>query len=208
MTDPADVAATVLSALGLREQALLITRPKRAAADHAAARGARIGEARVGQDGADQDSAGQDTADDALDRLLGALTGRQALLVLDNCEHLIGAAADLADRVLAGCPGMRVLATSREPLNITGEALWPVGPLAESPAERLFAERAAAVSPGFRLTAGNSPAVARVCQALDGMPLAIELAAARTRAMTPAQIADRLDQRVRLHTGGSRTALP
>ena len=185
VTDPADVAATVLSALGVREQALLITRQPPATAEDAAPGG-----------------------DDALDRLIGTLAGRQALLVLDNCEHLIGAAADLADRVLIRCPGMRVLATSREPLNITGEALWPVGPLAEPPAERLFAERAAAVSPGFRLTAENAAAVSRICRALDGMPLAIELAAARTRAMTPAQIADRLDRRFRLLTGGSRTARP
>src|SRR6185437_12582474 len=153
-------------------------------------------------------AAGGGDADEALDRLVGALAGRQALLVLDNCEHLIAAAAGVADRVLARCPGMRVLATSREPLNITGEALWPVGPLAESPAERLFAERAAAVSPGFRPTAENSAAVSRICQALDGMPLAIELAAARARTMTPAQIADRLDQRFRLLTAGSRTVLP
>src|SRR6185437_4206765 len=136
VTDPADVAATVLSALGVREQALLLTRQPRSAAGNGAAGGGG--------------------ADEALDRLVGALAGRQALLVLDNCEHLIAAAAGVADRVLARCPGMRVLATSREPLNITGEALWPVGPLAESPAERLFAERAAAVSPGFRLTAENS----------------------------------------------------
>jgi hypothetical protein len=100
---------------------------------------------------------------DVLDRLVGALAGRQALLVLDNCEHLIAAAADLASRVLARCPGMRVLATSREPLNITGEAVWPVGPLAASPAELLFAERAAAVAPCFALTAENAPAVSRVC---------------------------------------------
>jgi predicted ATPase/DNA-binding SARP family transcriptional activator len=184
VTDPEDVAATVLSAFGLREQALLVTRQMRAV-DH-----------------------NPGTGEDALDRLIGALANRQALLVLDNCEHLIGAAADLADRVLARCPGMRVLATSREPLNITGEALWPVGPLAEPPAERLFTERAAAVCPGFRLTAENSPAVSRICRALDGMPLAIELAAARTRTMTPAQIADRLDRRFRLLTSGSRTALP
>ena len=180
VTDPGDVAGTVLSAFGLREQALLVTRQMHA----------------------------RPVAEDALDRLVGALAGRRALLVLDNCEHVITAAAVLADRVLTHCPGIRVLATSREALNITGEALWPVGPLAESPAEQLFAERAAAVSPGFPLTAGNSPAVSRICQALDGMPLAIELAAARTRAMTPAQIADRLDQRFRLLTGGSRTALP
>jgi len=180
VTDPAEVPVTVLSAFGLREQALLVTRSMHA----------------------------RPVDEDALDRLVGALAGRRALLVLDNCEHVIDAAAVLADRVLAHCPGIRVLATSREALNITGEALWPVGPLAESPAEQLFAERAAAVSPGFALTAGNSPAVSRVCQALDGMPLAIELAAARTRAMTPAQIADRLDQRFQLLTGGSRTALP
>jgi predicted ATPase/DNA-binding SARP family transcriptional activator len=178
VTDPADVAATVLSAFGLREQALLVTRPAPAGGE------------------------------DALDRLIGALATRRALLVLDNCEHLVAAAATLADRVLARCPGIRILATSREPLNITGEALWPVGPLPGPRAERLFAERAAAVSPGFRLTPDNSAAVARVCRSLDGMPLAIELAAARTRAMTPAHIADRLDQRFRLLTGGSRTALP
>ena len=176
VTDPADVPATVLSALGLREQALLVTRPLRA------------------------------VDDDTLDRLIAALSARQALLVLDNCEHLIGAAAALSDRVLARCPGVRILATSREPLNITGEALWPVGPLPEQ--EQLFAERAAAVSPGFALTPENSAAVSRICRDLDGMPLAIELAAARARAMTPEQIADRLGQRFRLLTGGSRTALP
>jgi predicted ATPase/DNA-binding SARP family transcriptional activator len=180
VTDPSEVPVTVLSAFGLREQALLVTRQLHA----------------------------RPVDEDALDRLVGALAGRRALLVLDNCEHVITAAAVLADRVLARCPGIRVLATSREPLNITGEALWPVGPLAESPAEQLFAERAAAVSPGFRLTADNSPAVSRVCRALDGMPLAIELAAARARTMSPAHIADRLDQRFRLLTGGSRTALP
>ena len=204
VTDPADVAATVLSALGVREQALLISRQARNAMESGTARDPVTGNGTAG-DGTAGDGA---TDDDVLERLIGALAGRRALLVLDNCEHLVAAAADLADRVLARCPGMRVLATSREPLNITGEALWPVGPLAESPAERLFTERAAAVSPGFRLTAENSPAVSGICQALDGMPLAIELAAARVRAMTPAQIADRLDQRFRLLTGGSRTALP
>ena len=209
LTDPADVAATVLSALGVREQALLISRQARNATESSAARDPATGNSATGNSATGHRAAGSGTADDdVLDRLIGALAGRQALLVLDNCEHLVAAAADLADRVLARCPGMRVLATSREPLNISGEALWPVGPLAESPAERLFAERAAAVSPGFRLTAENSPAVSRICQALDGMPLAIELAAARVRAMTPAQIADRLDQRFRLLTGGSRTALP
>ena len=185
MTDPADVAATVLSALGLREQALL---------DHRQARAA---------------SAGDGSADDALDRLVGALAGRRALLVLDNCEHLIGAAAGLADRVLARCPGMRVLATSREPLNIAGEALWPVGPLAETPAEqplrRAGRRRLPRLRADHRATPPPCPASARRS---TGCRLAIELAAARTRAMTPAQIADRLDQRFRLLTGGSRTALP
>ena len=209
LTDPADVAATVLSALGVREQALLISRQARNATESSAARDPATGNSATGNSATGPRAADSgDTDDDVLDRLIGALAGRQALLVLDNCEHLVAAAAELADRVLARCPGMRVLATSREPLNISGEALWPVGPLAESPAERLFAERAAAVSPGFRLSVENSPAVFRICQALDGMPLAIELAAARVRAMTPAQIADRLDQRFRLLTGGSRTALP
>jgi len=184
VTEPGDVAPTVLSALGLREQALLVTRSGSASVDH---RGA---------------------GEDVLGRLIAALAGRQALLVLDNCEHLIGTAADVCDRVLTRCPGMRILATSREPLNITGEALWTVGPLPAAPAERLFGERALAVFPGFRLITENSAAVAQVCASLDGMPLAIELAAARTRAMTPAQIADRLGQRFRLLTGGSRTALP
>ena len=195
VTDPAEVAPTVLGAFGLREQALLY--PGRAIGGAAGVRG---------------------TEADALDRLVAALAGRRALLVLDNCEHLVAAAATLADRVLAGCPGMRVLATSREPLNINGEALWPVGPL-ELPPDRaaegrsyasvaLFEQRARAVNPGFSVTPANAEAVRRICRALDGMPLAIELAAARMRSMTAEQVAARLDDRFRLLTGGSRTALP
>nr|WP_237418231.1 BTAD domain-containing putative transcriptional regulator [Actinomadura rayongensis] len=159
-------------------------------------------------------------AGDPLDRLVRALRGRRLLLVLDNCEHLLDAAARLADRVLAGCPDVRILTTSREPLGITGEALWPVGPLAappgpvdaaaalEYPAVRLLAERAAAAAPGFAVTDANAADVLRICRALDGVPLAIELAAARLRALTPAQVADRLDDRFRLLRAGSRTALP
>ena len=186
VTDPADVAPTALGAFGLREQALLYSgRTLPGGGD-----GARGAEA------------------EALERLVAALAGRRALLVLDNCEHLVGAAATLADRVLAGCPGMRILATSREALNINGETLWPVGPLELPPSAALFEERARAVSPRFVVDEGNAAAVHRICRALDGMPLAIELAAARMRSMTAEQVAGRLDDRFRLLTGGSRTALP
>ncbi len=222
VTDPAEVASAVLGALGLREQALL--RAGRTASSLAAA--------------ADEQA-------DALGRLLAALAARQALLVLDNCEHLVAAAADLAGRILAAGPRMRILATSREPLAITGEALWTVGPLTLPPdpavsssihaeravvsppgqaetggaltdraatedyaSVRLLAQRARAVLPGFEVTQANAPAVARICRALDGMPLAIELAAARLRTMAPEQVAARLDDRFQLLTGGSRTAVP
>ncbi|MBB2911849.1 putative ATPase/DNA-binding SARP family transcriptional activator [Streptosporangium becharense] len=152
-------------------------------------------------------------------RLLSALADKRLLIVLDNCEHVVEAAAALADRILAACPGVRVLATSREPLGITGEVAWPVPPLdlppvggdpervLGYPAVRLFTERAAAVRPGYR-PGGEAAAVARICRELDGMPLAIELAAARLRSLSAGQIADRLDDRFRLLTGGSRTAMP
>jgi predicted ATPase/DNA-binding SARP family transcriptional activator len=195
VTDPAEVPSAALAALGLREQALLAGRgPLGAFAEDA----------------------------DALGRLLTALAGRRALLVLDNCEHLVAAAARLADRVLAACPQVRILATSREPLSITGEALWTVGPLTLPPdpavsgvgsvdgsaSVRLLSQRARAVRPGFEVTAANAAAVARICRALDGMPLAIELAAARLRTMAPEQVAARLDDRFGLLTGGSRVAMP
>ncbi|MFI6796776.1 AfsR/SARP family transcriptional regulator [Streptosporangium canum] len=158
-------------------------------------------------------------ARDPLSRLVSGLAGKRLLIVLDNCEHVVEAAAALADRVLASCPGVRVLVTSREPLGITGEMSLPVPPLGLPPGDgdpgdalgypavRLFAERAAAVRPGYRAE-DEAAAVVRICRELDGMPLAIELAAARLRSLSAEQIAHRLDDRFRLLTGGSRTALP
>jgi predicted ATPase/class 3 adenylate cyclase len=150
------------------------------------------------------------------------LRHRQLLLLLDNCEHLIAACAALVDTLLRACPGLRVLATSREALGIAGETIWRVPSLdlpdpryLPSPerltacgAVRLFADRAGAAVPGFALTSENAPAVAQICQRLDGIPLAIELAAARAKVLAPEQIAARLDDRFRLLTAGSRTALP
>ncbi|MFB7471332.1 BTAD domain-containing putative transcriptional regulator [Kitasatospora sp. NPDC056184] len=153
-------------------------------------------------------------------RLVDALAGRRMLLVLDNCEHLVEAVARLADRVLAGAPGVRVLATSREPLAITGETLCPVPslplpPPGAGPAEaagyaavRLFADRAAAVRPGFRVDGTTAPLVVAVCRALDGLPFAIELAAARLRSLTLPQVAERLGDQFRLLGSGSRAAAP
>ncbi|GAA2882417.1 BTAD domain-containing putative transcriptional regulator [Streptosporangium fragile] len=153
-------------------------------------------------------------------RLVAALADRPLLLVLDNCEHLVLEVAGLADRLLAACPSLRVLATGREALGITGEVIHPVGPLpipppdttAEEapacPAVRLFADRAAAVRPGFRVDEGNVEQVLGICRALDGLPLALELAAARLRSLPVAEVASRLDDRFRLLSRGSRTALP
>ena len=188
--DPEDVPRAALDALGAHARGVLEPRPPSAASR------------------------------DALDQLVDALSGAPALLVLDNCEHLVDAAAGIADRLLGDCPGLRVLATSREPLGILGEALSPVPPLrlpppgapaaeaAASPAVRLLAERAAAVRPGFTVHDGNVTAVREICRRLDGLPLAIELAAARLRTLDPDHLASRLDDRFRLLTGGSRTALP
>jgi predicted ATPase/transcriptional regulator with XRE-family HTH domain len=136
------------------------------------------------------------------------LRDRRVLLVLDNCEHLIAACAALVEGLLRACPELHVLATSREPLNVPGEVTWRVPPLATDEAIRLFAERARAARPDFALTAQNAATAARICARLDGMPLAIELAAARVRTFTVEQIAARLDDRFRLLTGGGRTALP
>ncbi len=155
-----------------------------------------------------------------LDRLADMLATRQLVLVLDNCEHLVGAVARLAGRVLAEAPGVRILATSREPLGVTGETLCPVPSLPLPPDDatpaqaqeygsvRLLAERGAAVRPGFTIDEVSAEPVIRICRALDGNPLAIELAAARLRSLTPAQVASRLDDRFSLLTAGSRTALP
>ncbi|MEV5958294.1 BTAD domain-containing putative transcriptional regulator [Streptomyces sp. NPDC051987] len=134
---------------------------------------------------------------------------RSQLLILDNCEHVIEAAAALAETLLTHCPGLTVLATSREPLGVPGESVRPVEPLALEQAHRLFEERAAAVRPATGVPApGDAAAVDEICRRLDGLPLAIELAAARLRLLTPRQIADRLDDRFRLLTAGSRTVLP
>ncbi|MEU5091667.1 BTAD domain-containing putative transcriptional regulator [Streptomyces sp. NPDC021356] len=133
---------------------------------------------------------------------------RSELLILDNCEHVIDAAAHLAEVLLTRCPGLTVLATSREPLGVPGELVRPVEPLVPDQAHRLFAERAAAVRPDAAVALGDTEAVAEICRRLDGLPLAIELAAARLRMLSPRQIADRLDDRFRLLTAGSRTVLP
>ncbi|MFB4290685.1 AfsR/SARP family transcriptional regulator [Nonomuraea sp. ATR24] len=148
---------------------------------------------------------------DAVEQLAEAFAGARALLVLDNCEHVADPVARLVEALLGRCPGLRVLATSREPLRIGGEALCPVAPLPLEEAERLFTARALAVRPGF-VPSGR---VGEVCARLDGLPLAIELAAARLRTMTLDRLADGLGDRLprgdgpfRLLTGGSRTASP
>ncbi|MER7952968.1 BTAD domain-containing putative transcriptional regulator [Streptomyces sp. NPDC096079] len=146
--------------------------------------------------------------DDPTAQLVEHLARRPLLLVLDNCEHVIDAAAALAETLLTHCPQLRILATSREPLGVPGESVRPVEPLPPDPAHRLFAERARTVRPSFDLARDGGEAVDEICRRLDGLPLAIELAAARLRLLTPRQIADRLDDRFRLLTSGSRTVLP
>jgi predicted ATPase/DNA-binding SARP family transcriptional activator len=191
LSDPAEVSGAVLGALGLRGSKLLTA--------------------------AGPGSGGRDVQ--PLGRLVAAIGNREALLVLDNCEHLVAAAAELAAALLAGCPQLRILATSREPLAITGEVVYAVPPLDSPPeqpvltpadvlgypAARLFADRAAAAA-GFELDTANTADVTRICRALDGIPLAIELAAARLRTLSPAQVADRLGDRFALLTAGDRTA--
>ncbi|WP_419994363.1 AfsR/SARP family transcriptional regulator [Streptomyces boninensis] len=144
---------------------------------------------------------------DPMRRLAEHCARRRILLVLDNCEHVIGAAAEVAEQVLISCAGVTVLATSREPLAVPGEVVRPVDPLPDAAALRLLAERGAAARPGF-VPQDDPAACAEICHRLDGLPLAIELAAARLRMLTPRQLADRLDDRFRLLTSGSRTLLP
>jgi predicted ATPase/DNA-binding SARP family transcriptional activator len=184
------------------------------------------------------EEAGGDAPTPAPERLAGFVADKALLLVLDNCEHLVGACAELAQRLLAAGEAVKVLATSREVLGVPGEVVWPVPPLAvpEAPepevvpapggavpgqgpagaadapealarydAVRLFCERAAAANPGFVLDAASAPAVAELCRRLDGLPLAIELAAARVRFLPPAEIAARLGDRFGLLAGGGRT---
>ena len=140
--------------------------------------------------------------------IVRALCGEQALLVLDNCEHLVDASAALVDALLRGCPHLTVVATSRAALGVANETAWLVPPLASDDAVRLFAERARTALPSFALSSANTPAVTEICRRLDGIPLAIELAAARVRVLSPEQILERLDDAFRLLTGGSRSALP
>jgi predicted ATPase/class 3 adenylate cyclase len=155
------------------------------------------------------------------DLAISYLRTKRILLILDNCEHLVETCAQLADHLLRNCSHLKMIASSREALGITGETVYRVPPLAlpdsddasleilrRSEAVQLFIERALAARPGFALTGRNGPAVAQICRRLDGIPLALELAAARVGMLTPEQIATRLDDRFRLLTGGSRTALP
>ncbi|MFF3455824.1 BTAD domain-containing putative transcriptional regulator [Streptomyces sp. NPDC002730] len=179
LDDPSALPGAVLSALGLRETTLIAREAQPLPAD-------------------------------PTDRLVEHLAHRPFLLVLDNCEHVVDAAAQLTETLLTHCPHLRILATSREPLGVPGELVRPVEPLPDPMALRLLAERGAAARPGFRIDAdeATAAAAAEICRRLDGLPLAIELAAARVRMLTPRQIADRLDDRFRLLTSGSRTVLP
>ena len=146
---------------------------------------------------------------DGLGQRLGEfLAPRHALVVLDNCEHVIAGAAHLAAQLLARCPDLQILATSRESLMIAGESLWPLQPLAIDAASELFVARAQAIVPGFRADEHAMAAITEICAHLDGLPLAVELAAARMRALAPGDILARLADQFRLLTGGSRTALP
>ena len=189
LTDPDEVPQTVLSSLGRRETAMLDRRTPRYQRE-------------------------------VVDFLIETLSTARCLLILDNCEHLLDAVAGLADVLLAQCPHLLVLTTSREPLGIVGESLVTLRPLGVPPADsaldeavahpavRLFADRAAAVQPGFQVDDSNLVAVVEVVRRLDGLPLAIELAAARLRTLPVAEIATRLSDRFRLLAGGSRTAVP
>ncbi|MFC8709503.1 BTAD domain-containing putative transcriptional regulator [Streptomyces sp. NPDC057197] len=191
VTEPAKAGAALLAAMGLRGSALF--------------------DAPAGLRGAPADE---------VDVLADQLGGHEALLVVDNCEHLVDAVAHLIAALLARCAALRVLATSREPLAVDGEALVPLGPLAlpqpdaelaparRTASVRLFTERAAAVRPGFGVDEHNLTEVLRVVRGLDGMPLALELAAARLRTLSLTGLAAGLSDRFRLLTTGSRTALP
>ncbi|WP_435132916.1 AfsR/SARP family transcriptional regulator [Actinacidiphila sp. bgisy144] len=184
VSDPRTLPEAVISSLGLRETLL----------HHGSAAGVALAAEAAG-------------ARDATRQLVDYCTGRELLLVLDNCEHVIDAAAALTASLLASCPRLSVLATSREPLGVPGELVRPLDPLPDPTALRLLADRGAAARPGFRVD-DDPVACAELCRRLDGLPLAIELAAARLRSLSPRQLADRLDDRFRLLTGGSRTLLP
>jgi predicted ATPase/DNA-binding SARP family transcriptional activator len=188
VTEPAKIATAVLAGIGLRGGAMLDARRR--------------------------------VEGDELDVLVGELGGRESLLLVDNCEHLIDAVAHLVAALLPRCTGLSVLATSREPLAVDGEALVPLAPLAlpdpddsveqarTAASVRLFTERAAAVRPGFDVDETTLPDIVRVVHGLDGMPLALELAAARLRTLSLPDLADGLADRFQLLTTGSRTAPP
>ncbi|WP_370616073.1 BTAD domain-containing putative transcriptional regulator [Mumia qirimensis] len=188
VTDPADILDAVVGALDLREVVVLD----------------RSAERRV----------------DDRTRVVEALAGRSVLLVADNCEHVVADVAAVTEDLLHALPDLRVVATSREPLDLVGEVVLPVAPLdvpadgtkpleaLEHSAVDLFVQRARAAAPSFVLDDASLPAVLEICRRLDGQPLALELAAARLRTLTAAQVAARLGDRFRLLTGGSRTALP
>jgi predicted ATPase/transcriptional regulator with XRE-family HTH domain len=148
------------------------------------------------------------TADVTLNGLIAYLHPRHLLLILNNCEHLITACAEFADALLRECPHLRILATSREALNIEGELIWRVPSMTISDAALLFATRARVAHADFALTDENNSVVEDICRRLDGIPLALELAAARLRVLSVQQIAARLDDRFALLTGGTRNALP
>jgi predicted ATPase/class 3 adenylate cyclase len=164
----------------------------------------------------------EETGRQVTDALVKHAADRSFLLILDNCEHVVHACAALAELLLKSGANVRILASSREPLRVAGEVSFPVPALAvpalqvplavealpDYPAVRLFIERAASVRHAFSLTSGNAQAIAEICQRLDGIPLAIELAAARVRALSPESIAARLNDRFKLLTAGNRTALP
>ncbi|MDP8938376.1 MAG: tetratricopeptide repeat protein, partial [Actinomycetota bacterium] len=142
------------------------------------------------------------------DTVVAYLRHRQVLLVLDNCEHLVSACAAVVESLLRSCPRLSVLTTSREPLGVPGETAWRVPSLSPVDAVRLFADRARSAGGEFVLTAANEATVAHLCQRLDGIPLALELAAARVGMLSVQEIAERLDDRFRLLSGGARTAAP
>ncbi len=145
---------------------------------------------------------------DPVENLVRALKGKQTLLVFDNCEHLVGPAARVISAILHGCSKVKVLASSRQGLGIVGEDTYRMPSLAVPDATALFTDRAVAVDKRFTLTDENAPVVADVCRRLDGIPLAIELAAARVKMLSPKQLRERLDERFRVLTGGDRSALP
>ncbi|MCX4669397.1 winged helix-turn-helix domain-containing protein [Streptomyces sp. NBC_01381] len=188
------VAETVAAALGVRDDVSVI-RDEEPEGGHGA-----WGGARGGAWGA------ADSPSPLATVLAKALAPRRLLLVLDNCEHVLDEAAALLDQLLRHAPGLRVLATSQEPLAITGETLEAVAPLGEDEALELFAARAAATAPGFALTAENTADAALICRRLDGIPLAVELAATRVRALGVHALADRLHDRFRLLNQSRRDA--